>query len=388
MNTRVGNLLFVVNYPANTGYAWDYFEDLFAKIADRLAERGVRSYVAYPRIDSPPETLDGSVAAPVELDASLTSSESLAATVEFIREYDVRLLYFTDRDTWRWQYAALRAAGAEHVVVSDHTSGARTRPRGVKRAAKWAVSRMPAITADQVVTPSDYVAERQAEVNLTPRDRITRVYYGFSLERDLEEKFLPTREKFDIAQERPIVACTCRAASEKGVAHLLRAFDRVMHESDRYPARPALVYCGDGPELEELRELKSDLTHGEDVTLAGYVPDAVPRLRNAQVFVIPSVWQDALPLSVMEPMAIGKPVVATRVGGIPEMVVDGTTGLLVEPGDPEELARAIRHLLCNPAVARRFGKAARERVASKFSPERELDELVEVVEAGLGIDDD
>lgn len=385
MTSPVGNLIFVVNYPANTGYAWDYFENVFARIADHMAGHGVQSYVAYPQIDAPPKTLDGSVAEAVELDVSLNSRDSLSSTIAFVREHNVRLLYFTDRQTWRWQYAALHAAGVEHIIVSDHTSGARTRPQGLKRVAKWALSRMPAITADQVVTPSDYVAERQAEVNMTPRARITRVYYGFSLDRDLEG-LPPTRDRFNLPPDRPIVACACRAAPEKGVVHLLRAFDRVMHEGDIYGSRPTLVYCGDGPQLEELRDIKCDLTYDEDVILAGYVPDAVPHLRDAQLFVIPSIWQDALPLSVLEPMSLGKPVVATRVGGIPEMVADGTTGLLVEPGDEIELARAIRRLLRNPDLARRFGRAARERVASKFSPKRELEELVEVIEAGLDID--
>lgn len=387
MNRRQRNVLFVVNYPANTGYAWDYFETLFARIADRFAEHDVQTYVAYPRIAAPPDTLEGSVAEPVELDASLDSRESLQNTRDFIRERGIDLVYYTDRHTWRWRYAVLRRAGVEHIIVADHTSGARTRPRGLKRLVKWILSRLPAISADQVVTPSDYVARRQEEVNLTPRERIRRVYYGFPVDRNLDE-FPDSHEAFGLDESRQIVACACRAAPEKGVDHLLRAFDRVMDDADAYPNRPVLVYCGDGPQLEELRGIKRELSHSEDIVLAGYQPDAVSHLRYAQVFVVPSVWQDALPLSVLEPMSLGKPVVATRVGGIPEMVEDGVTGRLVEPGNEEQLASAIAKLLREPELARRYGSEARRRVASKFSPERELEELLDVVANGLNLETD
>lgn len=381
----MNNVLFVVNYPANTGYAWDYFETLFARIADRIDDRDVHTYVAYPSIPAPPETLEGSVAEAVELDVSLNSWTSRLATMEFVRRNDVGLVYFTDRATFRWSYACLRAAGVESIVVSDHTSGGRTRPSGVKRAVKSLFARLPIVNADKVVTPSDFVARRQEEVNMNPLEKIERVYYSFPLEEDRSNGEGSTHEKFEIDPSRPIVACACRAAPEKGVHHLVRAFDRMLDSGDDFPSRPALVYCGDGPYLSELKELREDVAAGDAIVFAGYQPDAVSLLSDADLFVVPSVWQDALPLAVMEPMSLGKPVIATRVGGVPEMVADGITGYLVDAGDEAALAEAMTDVLQNPEKAERMGDAGQERVARKFSPEREEEKLVSIIMAGLGL---
>jgi len=99
--------------------------------------------------------------------------------------------------------------------------------------------------------------------------------------------------------------------------------------------------------------------------------------------VIPSVWQDAFPLSVLEAMARGKAVIASRVGGIPEMIDHNVHGLLVAPGDEASLSAAMRQLLADRDRAARLGEAARRRVAEQFTPERQVRSLVEIVEAGF-----
>jgi len=381
---KPANVLFAVKYPSNTGYAWDYFERLFARVADSLATRGIRTFVSYPEIQAPPGTLEGSAAEGVELDASLDSRYSRRAVRQFVREHDVGLVYYTDRPTWRWAYGHLRLSGVRHIVVADHTSGARTGPRGAKKLAKWAVARLPWINADQVVTPSEYVRDRQVHVVMNPPERVTRIYYGFSVDGGARADGPTTHATFGLEDSRPIVACACRAAPEKGVHHLLRAFDRAMQTGiGQKGERPALVYLGDGPMLEQLGKLRSELEHAEDIVLGGFRPEAVTLLKDAAFFVVPSVWQDALPLAVMEPMSRGKPVVGSRVGGIPEMIEDGESGLLVDPGDEEALAEALTGLLEDPSLVRRMGRAAKERVAQKFSPEREFEQMMQVIAKGL-----
>lgn len=191
------------------------------------------------------------------------------------------------------------------------------------------------------------------------------------------------RDELGLDPARPLVACACRAHPVKGVHHLLRAFDLLIREGG-LDATPILVYAGDGPQLDELRELRDRLAARDHILLAGYLPDAVRRLRDATVFVAPSVWQDAFPLSVMEPMAFARPVVTSRVGGVPEMVIHGETGLLVEAGDEAALAAGIRRLLTDPEEARRLGRQARERVRTHFSPARQLTHLSYWTEVGFG----
>jgi glycosyltransferase involved in cell wall biosynthesis len=115
----------------------------------------------------------------------------------------------------------------------------------------------------------------------------------------------------------------------------------------------------------------------ERVVFAGYRPDATALLAELDVFVLPS-WVEGLPIVVLEAMAQRKPVVATPVGGTPELVADGETGLLVPPRDPEALAAALRRLLEDPDLARRLGEAGRARVAERFTAAQQTRRVLEL----------
>lgn len=373
-------LLFVVNFRSNTGFAWDNIERFFGRVADRLSARGVRTFVAYPRMPEPPRVLTGTDAEPVELDARLGSLASARATLGFVRREGVRVLYLTDRPAWSHWYVLIRTLGRCRIVVHDRKSGGPPRPPVPKRLLKWLLVRVPGLLADVVIAVSEFVRRRQLRVGLVPADRVVRIYNGFDpAERESADEPSSLRRELGIAPDRPVAVCACRASPEKGVHHLLRAFDRVVA---RWPcnARPALVFLGNGPQMEELDRLRHGLDARDDIILGGYRPRAVRRFLDASVFAVPSVWQDAFPSSVLEPMAYGKAVVATAVGGIPEMIVDGRTGLLVPPGDEVALADALESVLRDPALAARLGAAARERVASEFSFAAQLDRTVELLE--------
>ncbi len=380
MSGRPRTVLFVANFPPNTGYAWDFIEGLYARIGDHLAASGVRSLVAYPSLASLPRPLEGSRVEPIALPLDLASRRSVERFAEAAARESVELLYLTDRPSRSLAFRRIRAAGVGYIIVHDHTSGHRTPPRGLRRIAKRLLNAVPGALADSIITVSDYVARRQREVALVPPDRIVRVYNGVPLPPG-DDTAPRTHAAFGVDPDRPIVACACRAHPVKGVDHLFRAFDRVTAAGLAGP--PALVYAGDGPQRGELEALRARLGRGDDIVMPGFVPDADRLLEGAAFFVVPSVWQDALPLSVMEPMARGKAVIASRVGGIPEMIEDGVSGLLVEPGDEDALARAMSGLLREPGRAERLGAAARERVATRFRPETQRARLIEIVERGL-----
>ena len=367
----------MVGFPSNTGFAWDFLEGLYARMAEALDAEGVRTYVAYPEIEAGPASLARSVARPVELDASLGSRASLDETAAFVRAHDVRALFLIDRPSFNHRYARIRRAGVDRIVVYDHTSGSRTPPRGLKRLVKRASRAIPPYLADEVLTVSDYVARRQVDIGLMPGRRVHTVYNGIAVPprdpraRDRLRSFL------GVEPEREIIGCAARAAPEKGIEHLLRAFELACERRESPP--PWLVFFGDGPDLERLRGIARELTHADHVSLPGYRPEAADLLAGADVCVVPSVWEDALPLAVLGAMARGCPVVASRVGGVPEMIVDGESGLLVPPADERALANALVHLLADERLRRALGKAARTRVKERFRPEEQLRRLCESV---------
>jgi glycosyltransferase involved in cell wall biosynthesis len=164
--------------------------------------------------------------------------------------------------------------------------------------------------------------------------------------------------------EAPRILCIGRLAPEKGFDLAVSAFATL---TDRFPAA-RLIIGGDGPERSSLERQVADLGLTARVDFVGWVPPKrVQVLMNrATVVVLPS-WTEALPLVAAEAGQVRRPVVATRVGGMPEVVRDGETGLLVEPGDSPGLAAAISSLLECPERAKRLAERAQERADALFS---------------------
>ncbi len=161
----------------------------------------------------------------------------------------------------------------------------------------------------------------------------------------------------------PVLVSAGRLERDKGFDLALRAMGRVRNTHP--DAR--LLLAGDGGERERLEELARDLDLGDRVRFLGRIPraDVMRRLEAATAVIVPS-RKEAFGLTALEASAAGRPVVATRVGGLPEVVTDGETGILVEPDDPDSLAAGVTRLLENPETARRMGGAARRRAEERF----------------------
>lgn len=371
----------VANYAANTGFAWDFIEGLYAGVAEALARREIRTCVAYPAIPERPYALAESPAEAVEQPMRLRDPRSVKQMCDRIRALGVRVLYLADRPVWHPAYARFRAAGVRHIIVHDHTSGERTVPRGVKRWLKRVRHQMPGTLADVIIAVSDFVALRKVQVDAVPAERVVRIWNSVELpatDESIGSAAAAARVALGVPDERPLVLCVCRASPEKGVDHLFRAFDKLLQDG-ALNTEPMLAYLGDGPELQRLHALRDSLASRDGILLAGYRDDAPRLVGGADVCVVPSVWAEAFGLAALEPMARAVPVIASRVGGIPEVVVDGETGILVPPADEAALASAIRSLLDNPQTRERMGRAGAQRAAQHFSRERQLRDLVELI---------
>ncbi len=132
------------------------------------------------------------------------------------------------------------------------------------------------------------------------------------------------------------------------------------------------VVAGHGSDEDELRALAAALGMADRIEFLGYVESVPPLLAALDVVVVPSL-SEASGLTAMEALALGVPVVATRVGGLPEVVVDGATGLLVDPADEAALARAVARLLDDPVLSRALAAAGARRVEERFPVERMVD---------------
>lgn len=247
------------------------------------------------------------------------------------------------------------ASWPARVLFVERTSASGTGPvSGAARIKRWVLNRttVPRITG--LAGVSDYARLRTARrLGLDQRRTIT-IYNGVDLDR-----FVWAPRQPDAGP--PTVLVVAHLIREKGVDVLLRGFARLDHPSAR------LLVVGDGPLLPELRALADDLGIGRRTEFLGLRDDVQACLQRADVFVHPAVWAEAFGWTIAEAMATGCPVIASGTGGIPELIGDGDAGLLVTPGDPEELAAALGRLLSSPELRQKLAGAARLRVEQRFN---------------------
>ena len=182
------------------------------------------------------------------------------------------------------------------------------------------------------------------------------------------------------ASSGPVVGCVTRLMEQKGVHVLIEAFAACL----KVHPTASLVIAGDGPSRPRLERLARALGIGERVRFLGSVPHVHlgPIYANMDIFAFPS-FGEGFGLALLEAMAWGKPIVASRVMAIPEIVLDGETGFLMPPSDPAGLARALLRLLGDEALRLRMGAAGRRRVEEAFTVERMARETASVYEEAL-----
>jgi glycosyltransferase involved in cell wall biosynthesis len=222
--------------------------------------------------------------------------------------------------------------------------------------------------SDAVVVVSRWDRHQMIDVVHMPPSRVRVVPNGI-------DAMAPTghdvRAEFGVAPDRALLAVVGRLTAQKCQADLLRAVAYLKAQG-----RPvSCLLVGDGPDRDALAALAGRLAIEEAIIFTGTRSDVPDVLAALDVAVLCSIWE-GLPLAVMEYMAAGAPIVATAVGGVPELIDDGVHGLLVPPSDPVALAGAITRLLDDRRLAQRLGAAGRARQHAEF----DLDNTVKRIE--------
>ena len=245
-----------------------------------------------------------------------------------------------------------------------------TSRRNINIGSKWRelLKRLTSGLDDKVVAVCEAV--RQAEIvgSKIPAEKVVTIYNGIDplpftpVSIDASRKI---RNALGIHNDELVLGTIGRLEPQKGFFDLITSSSHIKAKYNSV----RLIIVGEG-ELRNSLELQTiNQNLSGTIKFAGLRND-IPELMSAlDVFVSSSLWE-GLPNVVLEAMAAGKPVVATSVGGTPEVVVDGVTGLLVPPHNPEAMARAIIRLLKNPELGTRMGRAGKERVLKQFSIQR------------------
>ena len=264
-----------------------------------------------------------------------------------------------------------RAAVVDHLHIENHF-----RPQRLSAAGLRALDNATARLSARLLAVSNDT-RRAFEAQGYPVDRIETVPNGIAL--PVRDASNGLRAELGVPPQAPLAGEIARLCDVKGQRELIQAAARV----------PDLHVVLAGEDLEAGGAYRESLVAeaeragvADRVAFTGFRP-AETVLGALDVFVLPS-WIEGMPITVLEAMAHRKPVVATPVGGTPELVVDGETGLLVPPRDPEALAEALRSLVADPERARRLGEAGYARVAERFTVDRMTTRVLEVYDEVAG----
>jgi glycosyltransferase involved in cell wall biosynthesis len=232
--------------------------------------------------------------------------------------------------------------------------------------------------ADLVVTVCDaFARELTASIDLSP-DKIRVQHNSILPSPPLMAKIVrAVREKLNLAEDALVVLSVGRLSREKGHADLVAAFTLF---SEAHPATNCkLVIVGDGPERESLQAAAHASGHVQRIIFTGQLSDVRPLYAMANVFVLPS-HSEGSPNVLLEAMAAKVPVVATAVGGVPEIVEHDRSALLVAANDPPALAKSFARVLAEPELAERLTSFAFAQIVNRHTPEQYVKSLVRIYE--------
>ena len=315
----------------------------------------------------------------VALAGRLVSPAALGALVRVLRARAPAIVQSHGARSNVYTRLAARLARVPVVLSTVHNSLFDYEVSALRRRLYVAAERWTSGLADRVVAVSDAVARDLVQRYGLPPARVVTVKNGIDA-----DAFAAARPPAAVRAElglgpgdRPI-GVAARMTAQKGHAHLLDALPAVLA---RVPA-VVCVLIGDGPLRAAIEARARALGVAGRCRFTGARADVADLVAALEIVVLPS-RSEGLPFALLEAMALGKPVVATTVGGCPEVVEHGRTGLLTPPGDPPALADAILRLLECPGEARAMGEAGAARVRADFTLTRMVRELEAIYAAAL-----
>ncbi len=232
---------------------------------------------------------------------------------------------------------------------------------------EWLLSHV----TDSIICVSDMVKKFTNETQGIDTKRLVTIYNGIENIRSVSgEKTSDLKKELGIPVNNSVIGTVAQFSGKKGLGYLIKSASILLkHRKD-----VNFLLVGDGTTKDELKYLCHNLKIENNVVFAGERSDIPEMLSLIDIFVLPSITE-GLPLALLEAMACGKPVVATSVGGVPEIVKNGLNGILVQPKDPEALHGAMKELLNNADMREKMGHEGRMICEKGFSSRVMVDRI-------------
>jgi len=231
------------------------------------------------------------------------------------------------------------------------------------------LEKLSAFWKDKIICVSEYDFQIALKTKLTRPEKLTVIHNGIDAS---QIKFLPSEEaKKELLSRiplfspslwsRPLIGCIAHFYPTKGLKYLIKSAKIVL---EKFP-QVIFILIGDGSERNHLEELIKKYHLENNFFLIGEIPEAAQYLKAFDLFVLPSL-KEGFPYVILEAMSAGLPIIASRVGGVPEMIEDKKNGLLVNPSQEKDLARKITLLLKNPSYRKKLSSQAKFTLEKNF----------------------
>jgi glycosyltransferase involved in cell wall biosynthesis len=297
----------------------------------------------------------------IPLNRSRYNRFSLKIVIDLHRLMKEKHIHIVRTHRYRSNFYGRLAAfltGVPVIVASVHDNY-----RTDKRPARRMINRMLSIITDKIVAVAEDIKKDIIRYDKIDPSKIIVIPNGTDLERfNPEGNFADIRKEFSIKESDIVVGFVGRIVPAKGLEYLIDALSYLKED----PNNIKLLIIGEGSILARLHEQAKEKKVYDSIIFTGRRRDIPDILSCIDIFVMPSI-AEGLPNSLLEAMAMGKPIVATEVGGIPEVIKNGFNGLLVSPRDHRALAMATKGLIGNGQLAAKMGQAARDLVLDNFS---------------------
>lgn len=312
---------------------------------------------------------------PDSTDLNWNATTSLARIIRKHRPQILHLHFTGFLGVYPW---LARLMSVEKIFFTDHTS----RPAGYvpERAPFWkrTIARIINSPISRVICVSEYGQRCLTTLALLPPERHKLVYNAVDLSRVIEEpdRAAKFRKRYSIPSERVIIVQVSWMIPEKGIPELLETARILLSKNSRVH----FVLVGEGSYREQFMKDAAAMGIAEHISWTGLIQDPFGEgvYEAADIVCQLSEWEELFGWMIAEAMAYGKPIVATQVGGIPELVTDDFSGFLVMRGDPVAAAEKLDRLANDPDLRRRLGEAGRRIVQEKFDLKRNVAQLIQL----------
>jgi glycosyltransferase involved in cell wall biosynthesis len=376
--------LFLFHTPSNVGYAMAAAEPIFLEVGlDLAAGDASRVHFGYKDLQTgPPRNLQGLCNNFVAFDSADPSPSNLRNFAEYVRKHRIKVVWIYDIQPVHPLFQELRKAGAKSIISYWGAPISSVMPYW-----KLTLKRLEVLLSRSKA--SGVVFQSQAMANLAlygrgvPARMIDVIYSGVDPALYVPKQSAYVYDTLNIPREKKIVVYAGHMEPRKGLPTLVEAAIELLHRRERRDV--SFVICGNkNDETKAYEAMYAGLGISHSIHFAGYRSDLREIYPSCYCGVIPSSGWDSFPRSPIEMAACGLPVVASRLQGLPESVLDGKTGLLFEPGNSAQLADCLERLLDQPELAKEYGHNGRIRCENELSKANQIRRMCEVCRKWLG----